>query len=109
MLPRTAVVVEDRYSQVFQLDRVRPARVADGSRWPGVPLAFSETRRLAEEWTYRYLAAAHAWAHTCRCSRYVAHGSIWSNYLAQIWPPKTVVDSRVSTLNALSPAAGSAK
>lgn len=23
---------------------------------------FSETRQLTEEWTYRYLAAAHAWA-----------------------------------------------
>jgi len=60
-------VVEDRYSQVFKLDRIRPAVVADGLaelqvRWPGVPIVFCETRRLAEEWTYRYLAAAHAWA-----------------------------------------------
>nr|WP_236725536.1 ERCC4 domain-containing protein [Mycobacterium avium] len=29
-LPRAAVVVEDRYSRVFTLDRVRPAVVADG-------------------------------------------------------------------------------
>jgi hypothetical protein len=29
-LPRAAVVVEDRYSQVFKLARVRPALVADG-------------------------------------------------------------------------------
>src|SRR5262249_49190786 len=29
-LPRAAVVVEDRYSQVFKLERVRPALVADG-------------------------------------------------------------------------------
>ncbi len=29
-LPRAAVVVEDRYSQLFKLDRVRPAIVADG-------------------------------------------------------------------------------
>jgi hypothetical protein len=68
-LPRAAVVVEDRYSQVFKLDRVRPATVADGLaelqvRWPAVPLVFCETRPLAEEWTYRYLAAAHAWAST---------------------------------------------
>ncbi len=66
-LPRAAVVVEDRYSQVFTLDRVRPATVADGLaelqvRWPGVPVVFGESRALAEEWTYRYLAAAHAWA-----------------------------------------------
>lgn len=25
---------------------------------------FCETRQLAEEWTYRYLAAAHVWANT---------------------------------------------
>jgi hypothetical protein len=66
-LPRAAVVVEDRYSALFKLDRVRPAIVADGLaelqiRWPSVPLAFCETRQLAEEWTYRFLAAAHAWA-----------------------------------------------
>lgn len=66
-LPRAAVVIEDRYSQVFKLDRIRPAVVADGLaelqvRWPGVPIVFCETRPLAEEWTYRYLAAAHTWA-----------------------------------------------
>ena len=66
-LPRAALVVEDRYSQVFKLDRVRPAVVADGLaeyqvRWPSVPIVFCETRRLAEEWTYRYLAAAYTWA-----------------------------------------------
>ncbi|PZS30082.1 MAG: hypothetical protein DLM58_14190 [Pseudonocardiales bacterium] len=33
-LARAAVVVEDRYSQVFKLDRIRPAVVADGhSAW----------------------------------------------------------------------------
>lgn len=66
-LPRAAVVVEDRYSAVFRLDRIRPAVVADGLaelqiRWPNVPLVFCETRQLAEEWTYRFLAAAHTWA-----------------------------------------------
>jgi hypothetical protein len=68
-LPRAAVVVEERYSQVFKLERVRPALVADGLaecqvRWPEVAIAFCETRQLAEEWTYRYLAAAHDWAIT---------------------------------------------
>ena len=68
-LPRAAVVVEDRYSQVFALERVRPAVVADGLaelqvRWPSVPIVFCETRKLAEEWTYRYLAAARLWAET---------------------------------------------
>ena len=65
-LPRAAVVVEDRYSQIFSLAHVRPAVVADGLaelqvRYPSVPIVYCETRKLAEEWTYRYLAAAHTW------------------------------------------------
>ncbi len=64
-LPRAAVVVEDRYSAVFKLDRVRPSVVAEGIaecqvRWPSVPITFCETRGLAQEWTYRFLAAAAA-------------------------------------------------
>lgn len=63
------MVVEDRYSQLFKLDRVRPAVVADGLaelqvRWPNVPVVFCETRPLAEEWTYRFLAAAQTWSAT---------------------------------------------
>jgi len=66
-LPRAAVVVEDRYSGIFKLDRVRPTMIADGLaelqiRWPNMALVFCETRPLAEEFTYRYLAAAHTWA-----------------------------------------------
>ncbi len=62
-VPRSAVVVEDRYSAVFKLDRVRPAVVADGIAecqvaFPTVPIVFCETRKLAQEWTYRFLAAA---------------------------------------------------
>ena len=62
-IPRAAVVVEERYSQVFKLDRVRPSVVADGIaecqiRFPAVPIVFCETRKLAQEWTYRFLAAA---------------------------------------------------
>ena len=62
-LPRAAVVVESRYSEVFKLDRVRPAVVADGIAecqitWPNVPIVFCDNRTLAQEWTYRYLAAA---------------------------------------------------
>jgi hypothetical protein len=68
-LPRAAVVIEDRYSQIFKVDRIPPALVADGLaelqiRWPDVPIVFCETRQLAEEWTYRFLAAAHVWAET---------------------------------------------
>lgn len=66
-LPRAAVVVEDRYSSIFKLEWVRPALVADGLaelqvRWPNIPIVFAETRTLAEQWVYRYLAAAHVWA-----------------------------------------------
>lgn len=66
-LSRAAVVVEDRYSAVFKVGWVRPALVADGLaelqvRYPNVPIVFCETRALAEEWTYRFLAAAHQWA-----------------------------------------------
>jgi ERCC4 domain/Lsr2 len=66
-LPRAAVVVEDRYSQIYKPGWVRPALVADGIaecqvRWPNVAIVFCDSRGLAEEWTYRYLAAAHAWA-----------------------------------------------
>ena len=62
-LPRSAVVVEDRWSAVFKLDRVRPSVVADGLaeaqvRFPTIPILFCETRPLAQEWTYRFLGAA---------------------------------------------------
>ena len=48
---------------MFNLEHVRPAVVADGlaelaARFPSVPVMFAETRQLAEEWTYRWLAAA---------------------------------------------------
>jgi len=64
-LPAAAVVVEDRYSRLFKLEHVRPGFVPEllaraQARYPGVPIVFCETRPLAEEWTYRYLAAAHA-------------------------------------------------
>lgn len=63
VLERAAVVVEDRYSSVFKLDRVRPAVVAEGLaeaqvRFPAIPIVFCETRKLAQEWTYRFLGAA---------------------------------------------------
>jgi ERCC4 domain/Lsr2 len=67
-LPRAALVVEDRWSSVFKLDRVRPSVVADGLaeaqvRFPTVPIVFCETRKLAQEWTYRFLGAAIAHHH----------------------------------------------
>jgi ERCC4 domain len=62
-VPRAVLVVEDRYSQVFKLDRVRPLVIADGLaeaqvRFPTVPIVFCETRPLAQEWAYRFLGAA---------------------------------------------------
>lgn len=68
-VPRAALVVEERYSAVFKLDRVRPAVVADGLAecqvtWPTVPIVFCDTRKLAQEWTYRFLAAASVAAET---------------------------------------------
>ena len=66
-LPNAAVVVEDRYSQIFALTFARPSVVADALaelqvRYPSVPVVFCETRKLAEEWVYRYLAAAYVWS-----------------------------------------------
>ena len=62
-VPRAAVVVEHRYSEIFKLEHVRPSLVADALaecqiRWPSVPIVFAENRALAQEWTYRFLAAA---------------------------------------------------
>ncbi len=62
-VPRSALVVEDRYSAVFKLERVRPAVVAEGLaeaqvRFPDVPIVFCETRPLAQEWAYRFFGAA---------------------------------------------------
>jgi ERCC4 domain/Lsr2 len=60
-----AVVVEDRYSQAFRHRIVRPSVIAEGLAecqvaFPNVPIVFCETRKLAQEWTYRFLGAALA-------------------------------------------------
>jgi hypothetical protein len=62
-----ALVVEDRYADVFKLDHVAPGFVADllatvQVRYPTVPIIFCDTRPLAEEWTFRFLGAARAYA-----------------------------------------------
>jgi hypothetical protein len=62
-IAHAAVVVEERYSQVFKIEYVRPSIVANGLaelqvHFPTVPIVFCETRPLAEEWTYRFLGAA---------------------------------------------------
>jgi hypothetical protein len=62
-----AVVVEDRYPNLFKLKHTQPGFVAEmlatlTVRYPTVPISFCETRPLAEEWTYRFLGAALAYA-----------------------------------------------
>jgi hypothetical protein len=65
--PRAAIVVEDRWADVFRLRFVAPAMVAEmlaaaQVRYPNVPIVFCENRALAQEWTYRFLGAALAYA-----------------------------------------------
>jgi hypothetical protein len=64
---RAAIVVEDRWADVFRLEHVAPAMVAEmlaaaQVRYPNVPIVFCETRPLAQEWTYRFLGAALRYA-----------------------------------------------
>ncbi len=64
-LRAAAVVVEGRYSALFKLEHVPGAWLADvlarlQVRYPEVQVVFADSRRFAEEWTYRFLAAALA-------------------------------------------------
>lgn len=64
---RAAIVVEDRWADVFRLQFVAPAMVAEmlaaaQVRYPNVPIVFCETRPLAQEWAYRFLGAARRYA-----------------------------------------------
>jgi hypothetical protein len=64
-VPRAAVVVDERYSRVLAHEMVRTSVIADALgeaqvAFPTVPIMFCETRKLAQEWTYRFLAAARA-------------------------------------------------
>ena len=64
-VPRAAIVVEERYSRALQHPVVRASVIADGLAelqvaFPNVPVMFCETRKLAQQWTYRFLAAAAA-------------------------------------------------
>lgn len=65
-LPRAAVVVESSYARVLNSKRVARGRVADlvaavQASFPEVPVVFAGSRDGAEEWTWRWLAAA--WSH----------------------------------------------
>jgi hypothetical protein len=64
---RAAIVVEDRWADVFRLTYVAPSMVAEmlaaaQVRFPNVPIVFCENRQLAQEWSYRFLGAAAAFA-----------------------------------------------
>ncbi len=64
-LPLAAVVVEGRYSGLFTLEHVSGAWLAEvlsrlEVRYPEIRVMFAESRRFAEEWTYRFLASALA-------------------------------------------------
>jgi hypothetical protein len=62
-LPHAAVVVEVRYRDLLEVEHTSPGFVLDllarlQVRYPNVPVVFCETRKLAEEWTFRFLGAA---------------------------------------------------
>jgi hypothetical protein len=64
---RAAIVVEDRWADVFRRPHVAPSMVAEmlaaaQVRYPNVPIVFCENRHLAQEWAYRFLGAAAAYA-----------------------------------------------
>jgi hypothetical protein len=64
-LDRAAVVVEGRYADVFTREHVQPGFLADlvaqlQVRYPNVAIVFCGSRKLAEEWTFRFLGAARA-------------------------------------------------
>jgi hypothetical protein len=64
-LPAAAVAVEGTYAMVLRHDYIRagflPELIARLQvRYPEVPINFLESRKLAEEWTYRFLSAACA-------------------------------------------------
>jgi hypothetical protein len=64
-LPRAAVVVEGRYPKLFGVPRVQEGWLPDvlarlQIRYREIPIVFADSRKFAEEWTYRFLAAVVA-------------------------------------------------
>jgi hypothetical protein len=64
-LPLATIVVEARYGALFKLEHVDGNWLADQLarlqvRYPEVQLVFADSRRYAEDWTYRFLATALA-------------------------------------------------
>jgi hypothetical protein len=64
-LPLAALVARPDYSALFKLEHVSGSWLADQLtrlevRYPQVHLVFADSRRFAEEWTYRFLTTALA-------------------------------------------------
>jgi hypothetical protein len=64
-MPIAAVVLDERWSSVMKLDQGRGGWLAEQItrlqvRHPNVTFAWCDTRKLAEDWTYRFLGAALA-------------------------------------------------
>lgn len=64
-LPRAVVVVEERYAALAKAERVTQGWLAElvaqlQVRYPAVPIVFADSRKLAEDYTHRFLAAAAA-------------------------------------------------
>lgn len=62
-MPKAAIVVEGDYPDLFRTQPGRGSWLADmlgrlAVRYPEVPIVFTGSRRFAEEWAYRFLAAA---------------------------------------------------
>jgi hypothetical protein len=63
--PAAVVVVEARYNQLLAAPRVQPGWLAELTArlqvcYPTVPITFCDSRKLAEDFTYRFLPAALA-------------------------------------------------
>lgn len=63
--PWAAVVVEGMYSTLLRHEYTRAGFLPDliarvQVRYPSVPIVFAESRKIGEEWTFRFLRAAHA-------------------------------------------------
>jgi hypothetical protein len=64
-LPLAAVVVEGRYPKLFDVPRVPEGWLPDvlarlQIRYREIPIVFADSRKFAEEWTYRFFATAIA-------------------------------------------------
>lgn len=64
-LPLAAVVVEGRYPKLFDVPRVKDGWLPDvlarlQIRYREIPIVFADSRKFAEEWTFRFLATALA-------------------------------------------------